>query len=521
MTVDEYGSLLAILREWDGRRRLQELLRYLPLGLAIGLCFGLAAALLSRARPLLTREELALLALAAALIAAAMTGFVLMARRRSPGEQARFADRQFRLRERMTTAVEIQAGELPVDELMAARQLGDALRAASQVDAKRQLPLRSRATDWLPPLLAGALLALALWLPNPQEAVLIEQRAAAAVVEAQSQALAELLEEIQAGDTLTPEQQDALTRPLEEALAVLQEPNLSREEAVAALSAAEAELRSLSEELDPTSLNEALAEAASELDAQSELAEALRSGQLGQSAAAVDALAESLGQTDAEARAALAEQLSAAANALEAADPELAGALEQAAEALAEGDVETAQSALEAAAGQLAERDQATAAAAEASSAADHLGQARGEVAQGGEGEQAGGEGEGAAQGGEGQSGTGESGSPLTGGQQGGAGGPSEGGGHVESVFVPQRPEIDVEGEDVELEVQCLSDPEACGPLAGQSPSDPGGQSGGSFVPYSQVFGDYRDAAFEALSEGNIPVGLQDLIRDYFSALEP
>jgi len=35
------------------------------------------------------------------------------------------------------------------------------------------------------------------------------------------------------------------------------------------------------------------------------------------------------------------------------------------------------------------------------------------------------------------------------------------------------------------------------------------------------VFGDYRDAAFEALRGGNIPVNLQNLVRDYFSALEP
>jgi len=85
--MSEYNRLPAFLREWDGRRRLQELLRYLPLGLAVGLFLGLGAALLSRARPWLLRGELALLTLAAALIVVAVTGLMVMARRRSPGDQ--------------------------------------------------------------------------------------------------------------------------------------------------------------------------------------------------------------------------------------------------------------------------------------------------------------------------------------------------------------------------------------------------------------------------------------------------
>ncbi len=355
--TSEYNRLPAFLREWDGRRRLQELLRYLPLGLAVGLFLGLGAALLSRARPWLLRGELALLALAAALIAIAVTGLVVMARRRSPGDQARFADRQFGLRERMTAAVEIQSGQLTVDGAMATRQLNDALRAASAVDASRQLPLRLHLSDWLPALAGAILLAAALWLPNPQEAAVLEQRAVAAAVAEQSQTLTELIEEIKAADTLTSEQQEALTQPLEEALTALNQPNPSREEAVAALSAAETELRALSREMDPASLRDALAAAA--MDQPGELAEMLRAGQPDQAAAAASDLAASLGDLDAAARAELAEQLTGAASALESADAELAETLDRAAEALAADDTEAAQEALDEAAGQLAERAQA------------------------------------------------------------------------------------------------------------------------------------------------------------------
>jgi hypothetical protein len=249
-----------------------------------------------------------------------------------------------------------------------------------------------------------------------------------------------------------------------------------------------------------------------------DLSMAFNNGQLGESAAAASALADSLDELDAEAQSALAEQLSEAATALAGADAELADSLSRAADALAGGDVESAQSALSETAATLNERQQSAATAAQAASAADQLGASRGEVAQQGAGEPGGDGGEGAPD--EGQSGASGSGTTAAGGSQSGdVGAPSEGGGHVDSVFVPRRPELEGQGENLELEVQCLSDPESCGPVGGQAPSSSQGQ--GSVVPYDQVFGDYRAAAFEALAGGNIPLGLQGVIRDYFSALEP
>ena len=522
MMDDDFRLLADSLRRWDGRLRQQERLRGIPRGLLIGLLLTLAMALLSRARPLLTRGELGLLALAAALIGLSAAGLIIMLRQRSLAEQARFADRQFGLRERMTAAVEIQSGRLTVDQDIARRQLQDAVTAASTVDPAHAIPLRARLDDWLPALAALILLALVLWLPNPQEAILLEQRALAETIEEQAQALQELADEIAANESLTAEQQEALQRPLEEALAALEEPDVSREEAVAALSEAEAELRSLSREFDNAELREALAEAASDLDgsgAAAGLAEALQSGQMGQAATAAGALADSLSSLSDEERAALAEQLADAASGLQAADPELAEALDRAAEALTAGDLTAAQDAMNDAASTLGEQGQATAAAEQAGNAADRLEQSRGETAQSGSGEQSAG-GEGSASG-EGQTGGSQGGqNGALGGQQGNVGGASQGGGHVENVYVPAPVDLEGEGQDLELETQCLSNPEACGPLGGQTPSGVG-TPGGNLVPYDQVFGDYRDAAFEALDGGNIPVNLQSIIRDYFSALEP
>lgn len=534
MTTGGFDTLRDVLREWDGRHRQQESLRRLPMALAAGLFVGLGAALLSRSHPLLTRGELSWLALAAVLIAISLVGLATLLRRRTLYEQARFGDRRFGLRERLTTAVEIQSGELAVDEAVATRQLSDALDAAAGVDITRDLPFQWRADDWLLPLALAVVTLLALWLPNPQEALLLEQRAVAEIVEQQAGALTELVDEIGADPALTQEQREALLQPLEEALAALTKPEMTREEAVAALSQAETELRRLSLEQDTATLNEALAEAAASLDDSSvagDLSMAFNSGQLGESAAAAGALADSLDELDAEARSALAEQLSEAAAALADVDAEMAESLSRAADALAEGDIESAQNALAETAATLNERQQSAAVAAQAASAADQLGEARGEVAQQGAGQpgEAGGQpGEAGGQPGEtggetgsdtGQGGAGSGMAADGGSQSGNSGAPSEGGGHVDNVFVPQRPELEGQGENLELEVQCLSAPETCGPIGSQVPSSSQGQ--GSIVPYEQVFGDYRNAAFEALAGGNIPAGLQDIIRDYFSALEP
>jgi hypothetical protein len=526
MTAGDFPALVEHLRRWDGRRRRAELLLWLPRGLLAGLLLALVVAALSRARPLLTSGELAFVAAALALLALAVAALAVLLRRRSLAEQAQFADWQFALRERMITAVEIQTGQLAVTDDLAARQLGDALTAADTVDAARQMPLRARPADWLPALAALALLALLLWLPNPQDGLLRERRAVAEIVAEQAQTLEALADEIAANDSLTPEQQEALQQPLEEALAALQEPNPTREELMAALSGAESELRALSQEFDAATTAEALAEAAaalSENEVAADLAEALAAGQLVEASAAAGELADALGGLMAEERADLAERLAKTAAALSEADPQLADALERAADSLAEGDVAAAQQALGESAAALNERAANAAAAAQASSAAEQLDAARGAVAQGG----APAAGEGAGEGSPGEGSGGES-PGTTGGetagsgtQQGGAGGASEGGGHVENVFVPPTADLSGEGENVELDAQCQIDPANCGPVGGQSPSPLEEGAAGGQVPYDSVFGDYRDAAFEALSSGDIPLSLQDLVRDYFTALEP
>ncbi len=47
------------------------------------------------------------------------------------------------------------------------------------------------------------------------------------------------------------------------------------------------------------------------------------------------------------------------------------------------------------------------------------------------------------------------------------------------------------------------------------------GSSGEALVPYYQVYYEYLDAANEAIERSYIPSGLKDVVREYFTRLEP
>ena len=74
-------------------------------------------------------------------------------------------------------------------------------------------------------------------------------------------------------------------------------------------------------------------------------------------------------------------------------------------------------------------------------------------------------------------------------------------------------------GVEIELPAECLANPENCGALVSESPTEFSDEQ--SLVPYDQVFGDYRNAAYEALQGDYIPLGMKIFVRDYFSSLEP
>lgn len=536
----DFPTLTRFLHQADWRRRQQEFLSWLPRGLLIALGIALGLAVLSRTQPFLTRTEIALLVAALVFLALAILAVIAVARRRSLLDKARFADHQFKLRERASTAVEVHFTRVTTSPALAAKQLQDTLAITGDIDITRRMPLVIRRWEWLPVLFALALLAYLLWQPNMQELQLLEQRAVAASVAEQTAALEALAESIAENQNLTAEQQAALQQPVEDALNTLSGQNLSREEAVATLSEAEGQLRDLATQFEDQALGEALnrpAAALSQSEAGASLGQSLQNNQLDAAGQAAAELAADLANFDHGSQQELAQSLAEAAANLQATDSELAAQFQAAADALAEGDVATAGEALGEIASALQEAAQAQTAAAQASQAADTLSGARQEVAQAGQlsepgagetgsaGESASGQ-VGTGNGGDGQSNAqaNDQGQGAGEGQQPGAGGPSQGGGHTENVYVPPSVDLSgITGANIELPVQCLGDPDACGPPGEPLPANPDdpNRTGGSIVPYERVFAAYRQTANEALRRGNIPLGLQGLVRDYFSSLEP
>jgi hypothetical protein len=549
----EFESLRDHLAQWDRRRRTRQVLRLLPRAISAALLLALGLALVARLRPLLTRTELTFVAAGLVALVAGVLTLVVLLRRRDLAGQARFADRQFGLRERAITAVELQTGRLQTTPEMHARQIADAATAAGRVDAERQMPLT---IDRREAVVAAALLALllaAIWLPNLQEALLLRQRNIASTIAGQSEAIGQAAEAIASNEALTPEQREALSAPLEEAQAALDGGDLSQEQALATLGETEQQLRQLSESLSADALRRSLETGATALantEASAALGEALQQGDLSAAAAEAQALAGELGTMDEATHDALAESLEATAGALAGSDPALAEQLQAAADALASGDEAAAAEALDGAADQLAERDQQATAAQAAEGAARQLGAARAEVAAAGTdagqtgeagpaqaGEPSAGEGSGETSEAAGDTG-GEGAGPATAGagqgnatdgQQGGpgsgstsTGGPGPGGGRAENIFAPGAADLSgFQGTDIELPAECLGDPASCGPLVEEQAADPELEEGGSLVPYTQVYGDYRDAAYETLEGAPIPPGLKAFVREYFTSLQP
>lgn len=539
-----FDELKGHLQRIDRRRRWRDAFVWLPRGVLAGLLLAAVVATWARLQPLLTNAEVIYVALGFSLCGLILAAVILWAGRRSLLEKARFADHAFSLRERASAAVEIEEGLLAAPPNLARLQLADAVHTTGAVDVESGLPLRLYRRDWLVLFLALALLALAVWLPNPQADILRTERSVEEKIGEQVEEIEALTEEIEENPALTQEQRQELLEPLQSALEALQAGDLSREEAVAALSEAEAELRDLQSASSTEALRRELQEAGQALadNAPSrDLGRALESGNLGQAAQSAADLAADLPRMSREEQRALAQALAQTAESLSEVDAELAQEMAQASEALQRGDETAAQEALREAAATLQRRAQERAAAQQAASAAEQLSEGRQEVAQAGtpgaqgqEGQagaqgqgsgqgpnQGEGQGNGAGQGGESGQGDGGPGSGNEGGGVGGqAGGTGGETGHAEEVFVPDPAGLGTEpGQDVELPAECLANPQNCGPLLSERPSEIGDER--STVPYSEVFGDYRDAAYNALEDEPIPLGLKGYIREYFSSLEP
>ncbi len=510
------------LSRWGLRLRLVESLAWGPWGATAGLGLGLLLAVVARFTPLLTARTLAGVAGLLVLVGVMVGLAVVWMRPRLLPRLARAFDRRFGLAERLTTAVEIGAGGLMATPAMAAAQLADTLDAAVRVAPRALLPLRASRRALLTFGVLMAALVLSLWLPNPQEDVLLQRAAVRAAVEEQIEELEAAREEVTQLEGLTEAEREALLQALEEAIAALNadKGRATLEEAVAALSEAE---QALAELQDPAAATvqaglERAAESMADSDLTRDIAEALAGGDYRAAAQALAAYSGTEGERlTREEELELARELAGAAEALAESSPDgstelakvLAEQLAQAAESIERGDIAEAREAIRDAAQRMGEAGQRVRRQEAVEGTLAQLQEGREQIAQAGgplpQPLPASGRGGGQA-GGQQQAASGQQAQPGHH-EDTGTGAP------YDDVYVPYR--FDEEGAGVDVGREGGEGvPVGDAPLLAP-------EEGRAAVPYREVYADYAAQAGAALEGSYIPLGMKQYVRDYFSALEP
>jgi hypothetical protein len=489
----------------------------------LGLTLGVLLAGAAHLTPLLWRSQLISITLFAAGLGALGSGAYAWLQPHPSAQLAQIFDQRFDLAQRLTTALELASGRLQTTPTMAGAQQDDTFAAAARVDPRAALPLHLPRRALIALTGLTITLALLLWLPNPQEAVLEQRAAVQATLETEAETLEAIQAEIVTNEALTELEREALLATLEEALSALQVPGVTPEEAVAALSEAERALAPL-RDADAQATRRGLERLASELqDAEltRDIADALKAGDYEGAAEALAAFSGEEGEALSRAEELeLGQQLAEAAAALQATNPELAQQFNEVAHAIQQGNIDSAREELQAAAEELAAEGAESArqaAVEEALSAIQEGRQAVGAVANGNALSEA-------RQNAPQTPGTAprtgpqpEAGAGGTGIQQGpGAADHSEDAGTgapYDELYVPER--LGAEGEGVELPHKGDD-----GVPVGISPGGPPTE-GGAHVSYREIFGDYAEEAGAALERDYVPLGMKQYVRDYFSALEP
>src|SRR5579859_6349234 len=120
-------QLLTYLARWDQRSRLAQLATWVPRGILAGLLVGLAAAVISRLRPVLFGSQVLIIAGVAVLVGALVATLAVMLWPRPILNKARHFDRVLGLKERTSTALELTSGTISAPDQFINLQLNDAL----------------------------------------------------------------------------------------------------------------------------------------------------------------------------------------------------------------------------------------------------------------------------------------------------------------------------------------------------------------------------------------------------------
>ena len=575
------SELELIVDSWERRHEWRQLSRGLPRSLMAALALALLLGGIGLWRFRLGAQELALLAGGLCVAGGALNLLYTLLFPRPLPVRAQYFDLEFGLRERVSTAFELMSGRIESHPEIEARQIGEALAAARAIDPKARIAMDFRPRELAALLMLALAMAGLTLLPALIGDDLLAE-APPALQEAQED-LREMIETAAKDTSLDDVDRQELLEALEVALERLEEEDISEEEAFAAMSQLQSQLDELEQrlqdsiELDQSALEAAMEAlenfippSASENDSGDSGEDMPAASQLEELSQGLEAMAQDAARMSPEEERQAAEALKEAAEALAAMDSQLAEQMADMAEAMREGDDEAMQDSLDAARESLAQeqarqqqnenaqalmqeqQEQAEQSAESIARQPSPEGQNQGQSESGesgrqrasqasqqeaeegrpganqgsqeaqrnrpGSGEnQQGKEGSRSAGAGAGDSAPSNQSLPGSAGEDQGAESNNNPSGQrqieYEALYSPSG--IEGGGSD---EMRLRTDANDTTIAEGDFDDNPIGESR---VSYDTVFSDYQDAANRALESDYVPLGLRDVVREYFTSLEP
>ncbi|MDP8922311.1 MAG: hypothetical protein M3O34_05470 [Chloroflexota bacterium] len=479
---------------------------------------------------------------------------------------ARLTDRQLGFKERLTTAVELQSApagreQKPLPPL-AGLQLSDAVDYLRRVEPLDAFPIRLRLREVNAALAAGLVVVLLATLPNTMQQTIRQREQVQQTAYQEAERLNKLADEVAEANAESPSEELAnIEQALRDGAKALEQRAANSEEALAALAALEQRLQALRGQTGDD-LQDALAALAGSMAQDPTTRPAgtsLARGDYQQAAEELRRIGEQLDNMSPAERQRLARSMRQAGQRAARSNPALGQSMQQAASAMEQGSGSEAQGALDQAAGQLeqaagqlrasGERERALAQAQQSRSQISRSSQqaqgqgqqargqqARGQQGQQGEGQQGqqgegqqgqgqqgqgqqgegedGGQGQGQGPGQQGQSGPGQDGNGQgQGDQPGGSGAGSGSNPGSDAIYDPAFADSRQERID---SGQPFEPTEAL-----QNPQLEDAQQNDARVSYSQVYARYQEQAVRNTQNSYIPIGLKDLVKDYFSSIQP
>jgi len=471
----------------------------------------------------------------------ALVGFVFgLLQRYSPATIAARADRRLGLKERLTTALELQRRQL--GGVLADAQMDDAMWHIRRIEPWRSFSPRLPGRE--AKFVAAAVVATAalIAIPNPGKADIQRQAAVAAAIKQEAQKLDKTAQDIKQNEQDTgnhSQDQQTIDQIMSELNKQLRQPQLSAEDALAKLQAAQQKLQA-NQDANGDSLAEALQALAANFDDQpllQKVAQDIRNGDYNAAANDLQSAGQQAGDLSQDQRDRLAASLRAAAAAqAKAGNGQLGDSLGQASDSL-NGSNADRTTAFRQAAGNLQNAGQRSQAQANLNRALNQVQQSSNDLAQQtgsdaantgssfSSGDQAGssgsqdsasdsmGQGPGSPSGQNGQNGQGDGQGQGQGQGQGDTGdGRGSGSQSGETVYTGEPgSQYGVSGQQGASGQVSTSDD--------NSLSDPA--QNGSDVPYEQVIGKYQQQASQAMDRQAVPLSYRQIVKDYFSSLAP